>query len=195
MPTDRFDVVIVGAGPAGVFAALELSQQPGLRIAILDKGPDIEQRRCPARESQETCRNCHPCAILTGWGGAGAFSDGKLTLSSAVGGHLADILGEEHTRALVQQVDETYTHFGAQGPIHGIRNDEIERLEKQAALAALRFVSVPIRHMGTERCAQVMRNMRDALVERQVAIRTRTPVARILTHNCLLYTSPSPRDS
>ena len=70
-----FDVLIVGAGPAGIFAALELSRQPGLRVAILDKGRDIDRRVCPIRASGGACRHCQPCAILNGWGGAGAFSE------------------------------------------------------------------------------------------------------------------------
>jgi uncharacterized FAD-dependent dehydrogenase len=183
MSKNSFDVLIVGAGPAGIFAALELSQWSNLRVAILDKGPDIDRRHCPAREPGGKCRNCQPCAILTGWGGAGAFSDGKLTLSPAVGGHLPEIQGEEQTNQLVRQVDEVYLHYGAPAPVHGIHNDEIEQLEKRAALAGLRFVSVPIRHIGTERCVKIMRRMRDALLQQGVVIRTGTPVLRILTSN------------
>jgi len=181
MEHESFDVLIVGAGPAGVFAALELSQQPNLRIAILEKGRGIDHRHCPARDKGVNCSECTPCAILNGWGGAGAFSDGKLTLSPAVGGHLAQILGEDQALGLLQRVDETYVRFGTPSPIYGRLSDEIETLEKQAALAGLRFVSVPIRHIGTERCAQVMRSMRDELLRRNVTIRTRTPVARVLT--------------
>ena len=176
-----FDVLIVGAGPAGIFAALELSRQPGLRVAILDKGRDIDRRVCPIRASGGACRHCQPCAILNGWGGAGAFSDGKLTLSPAVGGRLADILGKPAAIQLVQEVDQTYVQFGAPSKVHGAYTDEVEDLEKRAALSGLRFVSVPIRHMGTERCVDIMRGMRDALLERGVTIRTLTPAARILT--------------
>jgi hypothetical protein len=177
----KLDVVIVGAGPAGVFAALELTRRSDLRIAILDKGPDIDRRHCPAREPGGKCQHCKPCAIMSGWGGAGAFSDGKLTLSPAVGGRLTDILGVERVAELVRRVDETYVRFGARGPIYGTRTDEVEALEKRAALAGLRFISVPIRHMGTERCAEIMQGMRDVLVQRGVEIHTRTPVARMLT--------------
>jgi uncharacterized FAD-dependent dehydrogenase len=178
-----FDVLIVGAGPAGVFAALELTQRPGLRVAVLDKGPDIEHRHCPARQPGGKCRNCQPCAILTGWGGAGAFSDGKLTLSPSVGGHLSEILGEGRATELIRQVDDVYLRYGAPDPVYGTQTDESERLEKRAALAGLRFVSVPIRHIGTEHCADIMRRMRDELIGRGVTIRTRTPAARILTTN------------
>jgi uncharacterized FAD-dependent dehydrogenase len=181
MSDKHYDVVIVGAGPAGIFAALELSKRSKLRVGILDKGPDIDDRNCPAREPGGSCRNCQPCAILTGWGGAGAFSDGKLTLSPAVGGHLPEIEGDGETERLIQEVDELYVHYGAPARVYGERNDAVERLEKQAAVASLRFVSVPIRHIGTERCAPIMRRMRDDLVERGVSVRTSAPVSRILT--------------
>jgi uncharacterized FAD-dependent dehydrogenase len=183
MSRASYDVLIVGAGPAGIFAALELSQRSDLRIAILDKGPDIDQRHCPARQPGGKCRNCRPCAILTGWGGAGAFSDGKLTLSPAVGGHLPEILGEDRTTQLIQEADEVYLRYGAPPLIYGQRTDQVEALEKQAAMARLRFLSVPIRHIGTEHCVSTMRGMRDELLERGVHIRTRSPVSRIATVN------------
>ncbi|MBL7199432.1 MAG: NAD(P)/FAD-dependent oxidoreductase [Anaerolineae bacterium] len=183
MSQTSYDVLIVGAGPAGIFAALELSQRPDLRIAILDKGPDIDHRHCPARQPGGRCRHCQPCAILTGWGGAGAFSDGKLTLSPAVGGHLPEILGEDRATRLIQQADEVYVRFGAPPLIYGQRTDQVEALEKRAAMARLRFLSVPIRHIGTERCVSIMRGMRDELLQRGVSIRTRSPVSRIATVN------------
>ena len=77
----KYDVVIVGAGPAGIFSALELAERTDLKILILDKGPDIDKRKCPSSRGLG-CRHCEPCAVLSGWGGAGAFSDGKLTLST-----------------------------------------------------------------------------------------------------------------
>jgi uncharacterized FAD-dependent dehydrogenase len=179
MSNPKYDVAIVGAGPAGIFAALELSERLNLRVAIFDKGNAIDKRRCPAREG-EGCAHCQPCAIMTGWGGAGAFSDGKLTLSPASGGHLGDLLGEGRAQELIDEVDRIYVSYGADRPVYGGRTDEFELLEKRSALAGLRLVSVPIRHIGTERCSEIMARMHDELVRRGVQVSTRAPVARVL---------------
>jgi uncharacterized FAD-dependent dehydrogenase len=183
MSQRHYDVIIVGAGPAGIFTALELSSRAKLNILMLEKGPDIEKRRCPARRPGGHCTHCRPCFLLCGWGGAGAFSDGKLTLSPAVGGHLAELLGNEETSSLIEEVDQTFVKFGATGPIYGTNSDDIERLEKRAALAGLRLVSDPIRHMGTERSGEILTAMRDELLGRGVEIRTGTEVSRILVEN------------
>jgi uncharacterized FAD-dependent dehydrogenase len=183
MSQRHYNVIIVGAGPAGIFTALELSSQAKLDVLMLEKGPDIEKRRCPARRPGGHCIYCDPCMLLCGWGGAGAFSDGKLTLSTAVGGHLAKLLGDEAASALIEEVDNTFVHFGATGPIYGTNLDEIERLEKRVALAGLRLVSFPVRHMGTERSGEILTAMRDELSGRGVEIRTRTEVAKILSEN------------
>lgn len=176
----NYEVIIVGAGPAGIFTALELSEKGITNLLILDKGPDIEQRKCPARIPGGRCVHCQPCHIVSGWGGAGAFSDGKLTLSPAVGGHLADILGQEQAQMLIDEVDGTFVRFGATGPVYVGDRDAVEQLEKRATLAGLRLVSYPVRHLGTERSGALLRAMRDELLERGVHIRLRTEVARIL---------------
>ena len=183
MSQNHYDVIIVGAGPAGIFAALELSKEGGLSIAILDKGPDIDKRRCPAREPGGRCAHCQSCRLLAGWGGAGAFSDGKLTLSPEVGGHLVDIIGYDETDELIRQVDQTFVGFGAEGPVHGTDKDEVERLQKRASLAGLRLIPAPVRHLGTERSGDVLRAMRDELIRRGVSISTGTEVVRILAED------------
>ena len=174
----RADVVIVGCGPAGIFTALELTQRSDLKIVMVDKGPDIEKRVCLTRMGRE-CAGCSPCAMLCGWGGAGAFSDGKLTLSADVGGWLENYVGREELTQLIDYVDKMYLAFGAPTTVFGTDADVIEELQRRAQLAGLKLIPVRIRHLGTEKCADVIKAMRDYLSER-VRILTERQVARVL---------------
>ncbi len=88
---NKFDVIIIGAGPSGIFAHMSfLKNKPDMKVLIIEKGRSIEKRQCPKRKTKE-CVGCRPCSITTGFAGAGAFSDGKLSLSPDVGGHLPEI--------------------------------------------------------------------------------------------------------
>lgn len=181
---EKYDVIIVGTGPAGIFAALELtSKRPNVKVVMLEKGRDLEKRRCPMHENSSECIHCNPCSLLSGWGGAGAYSDGKLTLSPDVGGRLASILPRAEVEELIQEVDSLYVHYGATEIVHGANVDEVERLQKEAAKAGLRLVADPIRHMGTDRSTAILRAMRDDLLSRGVQIRFNTEVTSILTEN------------
>ena len=158
----KYDVIIVGAGPAGIFAALELTEKNDLKILMLDRGPDINKRKCPASRGFE-CIHCEPCLLLSGWGGAGAFSDGKLTLSTEVGGWLNQYISLEELEKLIDYVDKIYLKFGATKDVYGEDLEKIEEIERKASLAGLKFVRQKIRHMGTEKCSQTLRKMRQAL--------------------------------
>jgi uncharacterized FAD-dependent dehydrogenase len=175
-----YDVIIVGAGPAGIFAALELTHSVRLRVLMLDKGPDLDRRRCPSREKGR-CMKCATCALVTGWGGSGAFSDGKLTLTTQVGGLLAEIRGQEEAEGLVQEVDDLWVEYGADGNPYSGDLDRVEEVARKAALAGLRLQHYPIRHLGTERSGDILGAMYLELVSRDVEVRTRTDVARVLT--------------
>jgi hypothetical protein len=174
----KYDVIIVGAGPAGIFSAIELAQNTGLSLLMLDKGPDLEQRKCPASRGLG-CINCQPCSLLSGWGGAGAFSDGKLTLSTEVGGWLDEYRTKEELAKLVGYVDDVYVKFGAPQRVYGTDLDRIDEIERNATLAGLKLVPQRLRHMGTEKCAETLRKMRGHLKD-NVEVRTRTNVKSLM---------------
>lgn len=165
----KYDVLIVGAGPAGIFAALELSKHEGLKVCIVDKGLDIDQRVRSAN-------------LLTGWGGAGAFSDGKLTLSPEVGGQLSNLMPERDVRMLLTQVDQTWLDYGASTRLYGTDEDRVAAIERRAQLAGLKLVHSAVRHLGTELCPTILTSMRDAVREK-VDVRMQTTVDHLLVED------------
>jgi uncharacterized FAD-dependent dehydrogenase len=173
----HFDVVIVGSGPAGIFAALELVRAGVTSVILLEKGHALDRRVCPGR--RHGCRKCPTCAIMTGWGGAGAFSDGKLTLSTEVGGWLGSYVPDGALGQLLRAADEVWCSFGATGEIHGPDPATSALLVDRAAAAGMQLVPMRVRHLGTDRSPAVLGAMRTALERAGVTVRTRTPVAAI----------------
>jgi uncharacterized FAD-dependent dehydrogenase len=109
----QYDVIIVGAGPAGIFTALELTEKrPDANVLLIDSGLHINRRTCPARKMRK-CVNCQPCNIMSGWSGAGAFSDGKLSLSEDVGGNIVEYMTRQEARELINYADSIYLKHGA----------------------------------------------------------------------------------
>ena len=147
------DIVIIGAGPAGIFTALELLRRSSKkRITICEKGAAVENRHCPKSKTNK-CMNCKPyCHITTGFSGAGSFSDGKLSLSYEVGGDLPTLIGAELAQETICYTDSIYLEFGADTHIEGVGNtEEVKRIRTRAIQAGLKLVDCPIRHLGTER--------------------------------------------
>ncbi len=178
---NKYDVIIVGGGPAGIFAALELSQSTNLSILLLEKGRDLHLRRCPIIGKNRSCPPCSPCDLVSGWGGAGAFSDGKLTLSPQVGGQLESYLGAEKAANLIHYVDDIYLKFGASNEVYGT-GVEVDQLSQKAKKAGLRLIPAPIRHMGTEKCREVLRDMHKFLADR-IESQTDTAAVSLIRQN------------
>ena len=144
----KADVVIVGAGPAGIFTALELLKRGSRqKIVMVEKGRRIEERRCPKAQTGR-CMNCKPyCHITTGFSGAGAFSDGKLSLSYEVGGDLPTLIGPELAQETIHYADRIYLDFGADDHIEGLEHEEERKdIRRRAIRAGLKLVDCPIRH-------------------------------------------------
>ena len=147
------DIVIVGAGPAGIFTAIEMLKKGSKqKIILVEKGQPVEKRHCPKAKTKK-CVNCKPyCHITTGFSGAGAFSDGKLSLSYEVGGDLPSLIGEDLAQETIDYTDKIYLEFGADEHVEGLGNtEEVKEIRKRAIQAGLKLVDCPIRHLGTEK--------------------------------------------
>lgn len=158
-------VVIVGSGPAGMFAALELSLNPGIEILMFEKGPLREGR---VKDN-----------VTSGWGGAGAFSDGKLVLSTEVGGHMAEILGENRFHRLMVEVDKVFARFGGDQKIYEKNYRKIKKLVESAASYDLRLIPTKTRHFGSDKAPEIVKNIKEELEGRGVKIYLETPVESI----------------
>ena len=179
--SQNYDVVIVGAGPAGIFTALELSENSDLNLIVLEKGRDIQDRECPKKTQGTDCVKCKNCSIVCGWGGAGAYSDGKLTLSPEIGGNLDNYIGKEKLVELIDYADQKYCQFGAPDKVYGPDTEKVEEINRDASLAELNFIPSKIRHLGTGHSKSVLSKMKDHLVEKGVKIKTGVKVEEILT--------------
>jgi len=178
----NYDIIIVGAGPAGIFTALELIRRGSKKkILMLEKGLPIEKRRCPKLKTRE-CVRCKPhCHITTGFSGAGAFSDGKLSLSYEVGGELPELIGWERAQELIDYTDKIYLGFGADEHVEGISGDPyIKEIRRRAISAGLKLVDCPIRHLGTEKAQDIYQAIENYLGEHGVDMRFETNCSDII---------------
>ncbi|MCL2864442.1 MAG: FAD-dependent oxidoreductase [Lachnospiraceae bacterium] len=184
MRKNQYDVIIIGAGPSGIFCAYELKRlSPDLNVLMIEKGRNIEKRNCPKRKTK-VCIGCHPCSITTGFAGAGAFSDGKLSLSPDVGGNLPNILGYEKTIALIKESDDVYLKFGADEKVYGIEDEQaITDIRTRAIRANLKLIECPIRHLGTEEGYKLYSRLQKHLLEIGVEIVFNTMVTDLVIEN------------
>ncbi|MHB8881671.1 MAG: NAD(P)/FAD-dependent oxidoreductase [Thermodesulfovibrionales bacterium] len=179
----KYDVIILGSGPAGIFAALEfLTARKKVSVLIIEKGRDILQRKCPSKERKISCTACPECHLLSGWGGAGAYSDGKLSLSPEVGGFLSRYLDKESVRAMIDHVDRIYIRYGAPKEIFGDDPEKIQGLEQLASRNNLMLIPSRIRHIGTDRCLKVLKKMKD-VIARSADIAFGTEADQVIVEN------------
>ena len=167
------DVVIVGAGPAGIFTAIEMLKKGSKqKIVLVEKGQPVEKRHCPKAKTKK-CVNCKPyCHITTGFSGAGAFSDGKLSLSYEVGGDLPSLIGEDLAQETIDYTDKIYLEFGADEHVEGLGNTEaVKEIRKRAIQTGLKLVDCPIRHLGTEKAQEIYAAIEQHLLKNGVEIR------------------------
>ncbi len=177
----RYDVIITGAGPAGIFAALELLKtEKKLKVLILEKGKDINQRRCPSKDKKISCTLCRECNLLSGWGGAGAYSDGKLSLSPEVGGFLSRYMDTDDVKSLINYVDQLYLHYGAPATTFGDNAQQIQALEKLASRNNLTLIPSKIRHIGTDRCKTLLKKIKED-IQKKADIIFRAEVSEVVT--------------
>ncbi|MCL2367617.1 MAG: FAD-binding protein [Oscillospiraceae bacterium] len=182
---NQYDVLIIGAGPSGIFTALEiLRQKKNLRVAIVEQGSPIEKRHCPKNKTKN-CINCKPCChITTGFSGAGAFSDGKLSLSYEIGGELPTLIGADFAQELIDYTDKIYLEFGAGHEVEGLGNvDGVKDIRKRAIQAGLKLVDCPIRHLGTEKAQEIYLALQNHLKENGVELLFGTRCGNLILEN------------
>lgn len=181
----KTDVLIIGAGPSGIFTALEMLKNGSKKkIMIVEKGLPVEKRHCPKAKTGK-CVNCKPdCNITTGFSGAGAFSDGKLSLSCEVGGNLPDLIGHEFAQQMIEYTDEIYLSFGADKKVEGVGHDEkIKAIRLRAIQAGLKLVDCPIRHLGTEMAQELYGKIEKHLTDNGVEIIFKTECVDLIVED------------
>lgn len=169
----NYDVIVVGAGPAGIFTCYELMvKKPNLKVLLIDKGNDIYHRHCPIIEkkiekcpvNREGISSCYPaCAITNGFGGAGAFSDGKFNITSEFGGWLTDYLPAQTVEELIEYVDEINLKHGATNQITDPYTEDVKEIEKKGYAVGLKLLRAKLRHLGTEQNIEIMKSIYETM--------------------------------
>ena len=188
---NKYDVIVVGAGPSGAFLAYEMIQlDKTKKVLLIEQGRKVEDRNCPI-EKIGKCVHCKPmCNITCGFSGAGAFSDGKLSLYNEededihIGGVLHKYIGVEETKRLIDYTDEIYLNFGADTKLEGIDYaDEVKKIREKAKKAEMNLVNIPIRHLGTEKSHELYSRMEKYLLDNGVEILFNTQVHDLVVEN------------
>ena len=180
-----YDVVIIGAGPAGLFAAYELiNKNSKLKICILDSGSKVPSRVCPMNKLGVKCQNCNPCAILSGYGGAGTFSDGKLNFIPKLGkSDLTKYMSESESYKLIDDVEKIFTNFKMDAEIYPSNMDEAKEIKKKVAISGAKLLLIKQKHLGSDHLPEYIEGICDYLESKNVTLMDRCNVIDIKTNN------------
>ena len=180
-----YDVVIVGAGPAGLFSAYELiTKNSKLKLAILDRGQDVKNRICPMNKFGVPCKNCNPCAILSGYGGAGTFSDGKLNYIHKLGkSDLTKYMSESEAIKLINDTEEIFNSFKMDAEVYPSNMKEAEEIRKKVAIAGAKLLIIKQKHLGSDHLPEYIDGICDYLKDKGVNLISRANVTDIKTIN------------
>lgn len=171
------DVLIIGAGPAGLFAANELAEK--LNVVVVDKGRDLNERRCLALLNG-SCKRCLPCNITGGLGGAGGLSDGKLNLRPDIGGNLEEFVSNDEAWSIIHEIDQIFLKHGATEELFAPDNNEISPILRRAAAAGIKFIPIVQRHMGSDKTPPIINSIKEELEEKGVLFMLETEVLEII---------------
>jgi len=183
-----YDVIVVGMGPGAIFFAYEMTKlNKNKKILMIEQGKRVEQRKCPI-ENIGKCVKCKPfCSITSGFSGAGAFSDGKLSLYNSedddfyVGGSLHEYIGVEETKKLVDYTDSIYLDFGAEKNLEGTDfKTEISKIKEKSKKEGLTLINIPIRHLGTEKAHELYEKLENYLEDNNVDLMFETVVEDLI---------------
>lgn len=180
----NYDVVIIGAGISGIFAGYELTKlNPKLKVLMLEQGRDIFKRNCPTIGNKiKDCVKCKTCDIMRGFGGAGAYSDGKFNFTTEFGGWLNDYLPDEEVMKLIDYVDKVNMEFGATDEVFSTYSAEAKAIEKRALENDLHLLQASVKHLGTENNVEILKRLYNYLTER-LEMQCNTQVKQIAPHN------------
>ncbi len=188
----NYDVIVVGAGPAGIFTCYELMiKKPDLKVVLIDKGHDIHHRRCPILEkkidkcpvNREGISSCYPaCSITNGFGGAGAYSDGKFNITSEFGGWMTEYLPNETVEELIKYVDSINLQHGATTEITDPYTEEVKKIEKKAYAVGLKLLRARLRHLGTEENIEILKRI-NASMKNHIEFLFRTEVVDLVVED------------
>lgn len=179
----KYDVVIIGAGPAGLFSAYELIENnKDLKIAVLDKGSIVKNRICPMNKFGVPCKNCNPCNILAGYGGAGTFSDGKLNFIPTLGkSDLTKYMSESEANKLIDETESIFNKFNMDAEIYPSNKKEAEEIKKKIAIAGAKLLVIKQKHLGSDHLPEYIEGICEYLEKKGVSLFDRADVIDIQT--------------